>query len=107
MNYSFIIIIIVMIGMWYFMNRQQKKAQAERQEQLNTMQVGTEIVTIGGLHGKLHSIDTEKNLIELDCEGVILTFERSAIKSIVPSASTTVVQETAESPIEEKGNKEN
>ncbi|WP_276871250.1 preprotein translocase subunit YajC [Lactococcus taiwanensis] len=103
---SLIFIVIVMGGMMFFMNRQQKKQQAKRQEQLDAMQPGSEIVTIGGLHGVLSSIDTAKGTIELDCEGVILTFDRAAVKTIksgVTPASTveTPTEPTVESPIEE------
>ncbi|EQC55272.1 preprotein translocase subunit YajC, partial [Lactococcus cremoris subsp. cremoris TIFN5] len=88
---------------------QQKKQQSKRQEQLDAMQPGSEIVTIGGLHGILSSIDSAKGTIELDCEGVILTFDRAAVKTVKSSVTpeATVVEETVEetkveSPIEEK-----
>ncbi|MFR6222757.1 MAG: preprotein translocase subunit YajC [Lactococcus lactis] len=105
---SLIFIVVVMGGMMFFMNRQQKKQQSKRQEQLDAMQPGSEIVTIGGLHGILSSIDSAKGTIELDCEGVILTFDRVAVKTVKSGVTpeTTVVEETpaetkVESPIEE------
>lgn len=101
---SLVLVVIVMGGMMFFMNRQQKKQQAKRQEQLNTMQPGSEIVTIGGLHGVLSSIDEAKGTIEIDCEGVILTFDRAAVKTVkspVTPASATA-EEQSESSIVEK-----
>lgn len=103
---SLIIIVLVFGGMMFFMNRQQKKQQAQRQEQLNSMRPGAEIVTIGGLHGVLSAIDEAKGTIDLDCEGVILTFDRSAVKSIknpsVVEATTPIEnEEKMESPVEE------
>ena len=65
---SLIFIVVVMGGMMFFMNRQQKKQQSKRQEQLDAMQPGSEIVTIGGLHGILSSIDSAKGTIELECD---------------------------------------
>lgn len=61
---SLIFIVVVMGGMMFFMNRQQKKQQSKRQEQLDAMQPGSEIVTIGGLHGILSSIDSAKGTID-------------------------------------------
>ena len=84
---NFIILIILFGGMMWFMQRNQKKAANKRQEQLNSMAPGSEIVTIGGLHGILSSVDSEKGTIELDAEGVILTFDRSAVKSVKPVES--------------------
>lgn len=106
-NYaSLIIIVIVFGGMMFFMNRQQKKQQAQRQEQLNSMRPGAEIVTIGGLHGILSSIDEAKGTVDLDCEGVILTFERSAVRTIknptvAEPTATDTTEDKVESPIEE------
>lgn len=88
---NFIILIVLFGLMMWFMQRNQKKAANKRQEQLNSMEPGSEIVTIGGLHGILSSVDSEKGTIELDAEGVILTFDRSAVKSVKPveSAATS------------------
>ena len=85
---SFVILIILFGGMMWFMQRNQKKAAAQRQEQLDNMQPGSEIVTIGGLHGILASVDKTKGTIELDAEGVILTFDRAAVKTVKPMTTT-------------------
>lgn len=95
---SLVMIVIVFGGMMFFMNRQQKKQQQKRQEQLNSMQTGSEIVTIGGLHGVLSSINEAKGTIELDCEGVILTFDRAAVKTV--KAPATAETETVEAPVD-------
>ncbi|GAB2023037.1 preprotein translocase subunit YajC [Pseudolactococcus yaeyamensis] len=73
--------------MW-FMQRNQKKAATKRQEQLDNMQLGSDIVTIGGLHGILASVDKTKGTIELDAEGVILIFDRAAVKTVKPIVTT-------------------
>lgn len=107
---SLIFMVVVVGGMMFFMNRSQKKAQQQRQEQLNSMVIGAEIVTIGGLHGVLSGMNEADATIELDCEGVILTFDRAAVKTVrnntaaAPTVSeTTVVEETKkeDNPIEE------
>ena len=87
---SFVILIILFGGMMWFMQRNQKKAAAQRQEQLDNMQPGSEIVTIGGLHGILANAD--KGTIELDAEGVILTFDRSAVKTVKPVVTTEATE---------------
>lgn len=108
-GYSLIIIVVVFGGMMFFMNRQQKKQRQQREEQLNSVQTGAEVVTIGGLHGKVSAINSASNTIDIDCEGVILTFDRAAIKSITaanpvatPAATAEQTEEKIENPIEEK-----
>ncbi|EKF51143.1 preprotein translocase subunit YajC [Lactococcus garvieae] len=107
---SLILMVVVVGGMMFFMNRSQKKAQQQRQEQLNSMVIGADIVTIGGLHGTLSAVNEADATIELDCEGVILTFDRAAVKTVknntvvAPTVSETPVVEetkTEDNPIEE------
>lgn len=97
--------LVVIGGMMFFMTRSQKKQQNQRQELLNSMKPGDEVVTIGGLYGIVHEINSDKGTIVIDCEGIYLEFERNAIKTVkssdavVPAAveeSTEVVEETVE-----------
>ncbi|MGT2884367.1 preprotein translocase subunit YajC [Streptococcus ferus] len=83
MPYSSIIIIVVFIGMMFFMQRQQKKRVQERQDQMNSLQKGDEIVTIGGLYAIVDEVDTANQKIVLDVDGVYLTYELGAVKSVI------------------------
>ena len=77
---SLLLYFIVVGGIMYFlMIRPQKKRQEKHKDMLSSMGVGDHAVTIGGLHGVIYEIDEVKNTITLDCEGVLLVFERSAI----------------------------
>jgi preprotein translocase subunit YajC len=71
-------------------HRQQSKQQQERTKQLDEMKQGDEIITIGGLHGLLHEVDKAKGIITLDCEGIYLIFEHSAIRTIKSAKAKTV-----------------
>ena len=53
-------------------------------ESLNKLQKGYEVITIGGLYGTVDEVDTEKGTIVLDVDGVYLTFELAAIKTVLP-----------------------
>lgn len=54
-----IIMLVVMIGLLWFMQRSQRKQAQERQDQLNALNKGDEIVTIGGLCGIIDEVDTD------------------------------------------------
>ncbi|CYU47269.1 preprotein translocase subunit YajC [Streptococcus suis] len=86
---------LVMVAMIGFMFYSQRKQQKQRQEALNQIKKGDEIVTIGGLFGIVDEIDDKK--VVLDVDGVYLTFERGAIRNRVASSGTTsaVVEEVA------------
>ena len=87
-NYTFLIMLVAMLGLMFFMQRSQKKQAQKRMESLNKLQKGYEVITIGGLYGTVDEVDTEKRTIVLDVDGVYLTFELAAIKTVLPLKET-------------------
>ena len=83
-NITFLIMLVAMMGLMFFMQRSQKKQAQKRMESLNKLQKGYEVITIGGLYGTVDEVDTEKQTIVLDVDGVYLTFELAAIKTVLP-----------------------
>ena len=61
-------------------------------ESLNKLQKGYEVITIGGLYGTVDEVDTEKGTIVLDVDGVYLTFELAAIKTVLPLKETASLE---------------
>lgn len=90
-----ILMIVVLFGLMYFMMiRPQRKAQEKKKEMMGGMGKGDSVVTIGGLHGVINSIDKQAQTVELDIEGVYLTFDLRAIgrvdkKTTTPAAPTS------------------
>ena len=83
-NITFLIMLVGMLALMFFMQRSQKKQAQKRMESLNKLQKGYEVITIGGLYGTVDEVDTEKGTIVLDVDGVYLTFELAAIKTVLP-----------------------
>ena len=80
MDYMFlIVIIVVMFGMMFWQSKKAKQQQAERQDFRANLQPGTEVITIGGVIGKVVSVDTEYEEIVIDSEGSLLRFTFRAI----------------------------
>lgn len=80
MNYIFlIVIIVVMFGMMFWQSKKAKQQQAERQDFRANLQPGTEVITIGGVIGKVVSVDTEYEEIVIDSEGSQIRFGFNAI----------------------------
>ncbi|HEQ7879432.1 TPA: preprotein translocase subunit YajC [Streptococcus pyogenes] len=100
MGFPTILMFVVMLGLIWFMQRQQKKQAQERQNQLNAIEKGDEVVTIGGMFAIVDEVDTTAKKIVLDVDSVFLTFELSAIKRIVTKATTeTTLVETEETSV--------
>lgn len=93
--------LVALVAMWFFMSRSQKKQQQERKNLLENMKAGDEVVTIGGLHGVLSEVNTEKSTVIIDCEGIFLEFDRSAIRTVKPGTVASV--ETQIEPADVEG----
>ena len=91
-NYTFLIMLALMVGLMLFTQRSQKKQAQKRMESLNKLQKGYEVITIGGLYGTVDEVDTEKKTIVLDVDGVYLTFELAAIKTVLPLKETASLE---------------
>ena len=91
-QYTFLIILVAMLGLMFFTQRSQKKQAQKRMESLNKLQKGYEVITIGGLYGTVDEVDTEKRIIVLDVDGVYLTFELAAIKIVLPLKETASLE---------------
>lgn len=86
MNYAQLIPIVIMFVLFYFLLiRPQKKRQNAVQTMQSSLKKGDKVVTIGGLHGTIDSIDESKIVIK-SLDGSKLTFDRQAIREITESA---------------------
>lgn len=74
-----VVFIVVMFGMMFWQSKKAKQQQAERQDFRSNLQPGTEVITIGGIIGKVVSVDTEYEEIVVDSEGSQLRFGFNAI----------------------------
>lgn len=96
-NASFLIVIIAMFALMFFMSRSQKKQYQKRMESLNKLQKGNEVITIGGLYGTIDEVDTDRKTVVLDVDGVYLTFELGAVKTVLPVSEGLAESTTEES----------
>ncbi len=71
--------ILIMGVFYFFMIRPQMKKQKELKKFRESLQVGSKIVTIGGIHGKIKELNDTTAVIET--EGGRLRIEKAAISS--------------------------
>ncbi len=76
---SSIIMIILMIAIFYFfMIRPQQKRQKEEKKFRESLQKGQQIVTIGGMHGKIAEVKETTVVIEV-AHDVRIEMEKASI----------------------------
>ncbi|TYC48219.1 preprotein translocase subunit YajC [Weissella muntiaci] len=80
---NILLILGLFVVMYFFMIRPQQQQQKKRVEMLSNLQKGSEVILRSGLHGKIDSLDNENKTMTIDADGVYMTFEQSAILSIV------------------------
>ena len=76
---SLILFAFFIIVFYFFVIKPQKKRQAQQQNFLKNLKKGDEVVTIGGMCGKIFDIDGAKVILEVDDHGRKLTFYKNAI----------------------------
>ena len=78
---SMIIMMVAIFAiMWFFMIKPQQKKQKEIQKFQNELTEGTEVVTGGGIHGTVKSIDLAKNTVDVKiAKDVVITVEKTSV----------------------------
>lgn len=76
-----LIMLLVIVAMYFYLFRTQKKQQKERQDFLNNLQPGDAVVTIWGLYGVISEISSDKKKVTLDCEGALFDFDQQSIRT--------------------------
>lgn len=75
--------IVLMIAIFYFLlYRPQKNEQKRRKAMLDALKVGDEVVTIGGIYGKVSSLD-EKIVHLKVAENVEIKVARASVNAVV------------------------
>ena len=79
-SYLIMIVSIVLIGiMMWWQSRKAKQQQQKMKDFRSSLEPGTEVITLGGIIGKVVSVDEEYEEIVIDSEGSKLRFGFNAI----------------------------
>ena len=78
-NWQFLAMMsLLFVVFYFFMIRPQQKKAKEAKKFRESLQKGSKVITIGGLHGKVVEVNDKTILIEADTN-VRLRFEKSAV----------------------------
>jgi preprotein translocase subunit YajC len=77
---------VLMFAVFYFLLiRPQQKKQKQRNLMLSQLKKGDKVTTIGGLHGVIVELTDDTVVLRVN-DTVRMTFERSAINTVIESA---------------------
>jgi preprotein translocase subunit YajC len=82
---SFLPFLLIILIMYFLMIRPQSKRQKEKQKMLDELKKGDNVVTMGGIHGKVVSFaDNDKTVVVKIDDNVKITVDRAAINLVKP-----------------------
>ena len=86
---SILMLVVLIVFMYFIMIRPQKKQQNKEAQMRSSLQIGDEIITIGGIYGRIVSLKDESIVIESSGDRSKLQVTRSAV-----AQNLTVHEET-------------
>ena len=79
---TMIVLLVVMVAMFFFTSRSNKKQEKQAQDMRDSLSVGDEITTIGGIIGKIISIKEETVMIETGHDRTRIRILKSAVRNV-------------------------
>ena len=87
MDFTMILMIVVMIGVFYmFIIRPEKNKKKKLAEMRESLSVGDPVTTIGGICGKVVSIDGDHLIIETSADRVRIEITKWCVSTIGKSS---------------------
>jgi preprotein translocase subunit YajC len=85
---SLIVPLALMFGLMYLLLiRPQRKKEKKLKEQIGAMAVGDNVVTIGGLVGRVVNIKDDEVTLTTSVANTMVTFKKSAINTVIKPIS--------------------
>jgi len=79
---ALIVIVVLLLLMWVLLVRPQRRRQTTQQQLLSNLEVGDEIVTAGGIYGRIAEVHDEEILLEV-APGTNVRVAKRAVAGIV------------------------
>jgi preprotein translocase subunit YajC len=79
---GYIFILVLLVLMWFMLIRPQRRRQVESQRLLESLAVGKEIVTAGGLYGTITALEDDEARVEI-ADGVEVRVAKRAIAGVL------------------------
>ena len=97
---GFLIVIVAFAFLWFVLVRPQKKRQVAQQQMLSELRVGDEVLTAGGMYGRVNRIEDDDVVIVEAAPGLELRIARRAIAAITHDEPAELAPVEAEAPPE-------
>ena len=96
---ALIVIVVLFALFWLLLIRPQRRRQAAQSQMIQSIEVGDEIVTAGGLYGNVIGVGDDELLVEI-AHGVNVRIARRAVAGIVGPDEEDDEEDELEQPAE-------
>lgn len=83
---TLIFMAVIFGGLWFFMIRPQQKRQKEHQALLSNLGKGDEVVTSGGILGRVKDVQDQFVTVEI-AKGVDVRLQKQAVANVLPKGT--------------------
>jgi preprotein translocase subunit YajC len=97
---GYIFILVLLALMWFLLIRPQRRRQVEAQRMIESLEVGKEIVTAGGLYGTVTALEGDEVRLEI-ADGVEVRIAKRAVAGVISEDEEPDDFEEAEEPEEQ------
>lgn len=81
-----LMMVVLFAIMWFFMIRPQQKKQKQVQNFRNAIQPGTDVVTAGGIYGKVKEVNEAENTLIVEIASDIkIKVDRNSVYATAPT----------------------
>jgi preprotein translocase subunit YajC len=91
-----IVIVAMFVLLWLFLIAPQRRRMQEQRKLIDSVEIGDEIVTVGGIIGRVRSEPSDQELLVEIAPGTEVRVARRAVAAIVPPEEPTSALETAD-----------
>jgi preprotein translocase subunit YajC len=103
---GFLLIIVAFAFLYFVLVRPQKRRQTEQARLLGSLEVGDEVLTAGGIYGRITSIEGDELMVEIAPQLEVRVARRAiggVVKSEEVESGEQEPEEPAEPPVVEDG----
>lgn len=83
---TFLFMIVILVAFYFLLIRPQQKRAKEQRDMLNRVALGDEVVTIGGIVGKVSKLRDDFIVLQI-ADQVEITLQKSSVANVLPKGT--------------------
>jgi preprotein translocase subunit YajC len=88
----------LLVFMYVLLVRPQRQRARHHQDMLQSLQVGDEVMTTGGIFGEITDMDDQRVQLEIDADVKVAVSRAAIAQKVQPEDAANLVEEPVEAP---------